>query len=143
MTGLVDQDGVAQFSELSGSAPCVISSACPAGWGIGSTGSGSWNTLWKQQYVPFHARRWLWIRLGLEAAVGQTITWTTDEAKISLFTVQAYHKLINRFKFFSSGRALAAAHHPSGARSVGSCALSALAWHQRLLGDSGRSAAPG
>jgi len=52
MTGLVDQDGVAQFSELSGSAPCVISSACPAGWGIGSTGSGSWNTLWKQQYVP-------------------------------------------------------------------------------------------
>ena len=30
----------------------------------------------------FHARHWLWIRLGLEAAVGQTITRTTDEANL-------------------------------------------------------------
>ena len=30
----------------------------------------------------FHARHWLWIRLGLEAAAGQTITRTTDEANL-------------------------------------------------------------
>jgi hypothetical protein len=30
----------------------------------------------------FHARHWLWIRLGLKAAVGQTITRTTDEANL-------------------------------------------------------------
>ena len=32
--------------------------------------------------IPFHARHWLWIRLGLKAAVGQTITRTTDEANL-------------------------------------------------------------
>ena len=33
---------------------------------------------------PFrsHARHWLWIRLGLKAAVGQTTTRTTDEANL-------------------------------------------------------------
>jgi hypothetical protein len=32
--------------------------------------------------IPFHARHWLWIQLGLKAAVGQTITRTTDEANL-------------------------------------------------------------
>ena len=32
--------------------------------------------------IPFHARHWLWTRLGLKAAVGQTITPTTDEANL-------------------------------------------------------------
>ena len=34
----------------------------------------------------FHARHWLWIRLGLEAAVGQTITRTTDEADLFILS---------------------------------------------------------
>jgi hypothetical protein len=35
--------------------------------------------------IPFHARHWLWIRLELKAAVGQTITRTTDEANLFIY----------------------------------------------------------
>jgi len=44
--------------------------------------------------IPFHARHWLWIRLGLKAAVGQTITRTTDEA--NLFIHVLIHDLLAR-----------------------------------------------
>ena len=51
----------------------------------------------------FHARHWLWIRLGLKAAVGQTITRTTDEA--NLFIHMFYKiklKLFKRISFFNT-----------------------------------------
>ena len=53
----------------------------------------------------FHARHWLWIRLGLKAAVGQTITRTTDEANLfihykSLWTHFGYYILLSSFGFY-------------------------------------------
>jgi hypothetical protein len=46
--------------------------------------------------IPFHAQHWLWIRFGLKAAVGQTITPTTDEA--NLFIRLGYQNIpVERF----------------------------------------------
>jgi hypothetical protein len=48
----------------------------------------------------FHARHWLWIRLGLVAAAGQTITRTTDEA--NLFHLLVTNKIILMFNHLLS-----------------------------------------
>ena len=97
--------------------------------GVGERGHGAVESCWRRQRQQQQLR---------ELLKNQNKPYTLST--LVGICLSIHLSIIN---VFSSGRALDAAHHPSGARSVGSCVLFPLAWHQRLLGDSGRCAAPG